>query len=91
MYPLTIVIDKIDRTIDETRRLMALANDPLLPALLTELLRYRGLAQSHGPLDSDEKHSVDIGRIGVRELDERYPGYVGLLCDLGAILRDESK
>ena len=69
---------------------MTLANDPILPAFLTELCRYRGLVQSHWPLDSDEKSTVDIGRVAVRELDERYPNYVETLCNLGAVLRDET-
>lgn len=84
-----LAISKIDHAISETNSLMTLSSDPLLPAFLDELNRYRELVESHWPLDSREKSSVDIGRVAVRELDETFPTYVGVLCSLGAFLREE--
>lgn len=84
-----LAINKIDQAISDTKDLMAVDKDPLLPAFLSELHRYRSLAESHWPLETDEKNSVDIGRVAMRELDEKYPEYVGILCRLGSFLREE--
>ena len=82
-------INKIDRAIGETKSLMSVDKDPLFPAFLIELTRYRSLVESQWPLDRSQKDSVDIGRVAVRELDESYPDYVSTLCKLGSFLREE--
>ena len=85
----TLAINKIDQAISDTKDLMAFDEDPLLPAFWSELVRYRSLVESHWPLDANEKNSIDIGRVAMRELDEKYPDYVGILCRLGSFLREE--
>ena len=84
-----LALNKIDQAISETKDLMVIDRDPLLPAFWSELIRYRSLVESHWPLEENEKNLVDIGRVAMRELDEKYPDYVGTLCSLGSFLRDD--
>lgn len=82
-------LDKLDLAIRETEFLLLNDKSPLLPAFLNELQRYRSLACDHWPLNAEEKKTVDIGRVAVREFDETYPDYVTLLSNVGVLLREE--
>ncbi len=86
----TLAIEKIEQAIQETNLLLSTGEDFLLQSLLNELNRYKMLTQDHRPLSYQEKTAVDIGRVAVRELDELHPEYVTLLCDVGALLREEA-
>jgi hypothetical protein len=85
------VVKAIDIAIERTKELLAVDDDPLLRPFLIELQRYQRVATDHWPLTPDEKRSVDIGRVAARELDDVYPEYVTLLCNVGAALRQESR
>ena len=83
------IIQAIDLAMRKTEEYLMLREDPLLRTFLTELQRYKNLINDHWPLTSDEKISVNIGRVAVREFDEEYPDYVTLLSQIGAALREE--
>jgi phosphoenolpyruvate carboxylase len=80
-------INKIDTAIQRTNEILAIDKSQLLEAFLKELNRYRRLASDHWPLTDDEKETVDIGRVAVREFDNIYPEYTTLLSNLGVLLR----
>jgi hypothetical protein len=83
------IIQAIELGIQETKNLLKLGDDLLLSSFLTELQRYKTLVNDHWPLMLEEKNTVNIGRIAVREFDDRHPEYVTLLCHIGAVLRQE--
>jgi hypothetical protein len=83
-------LDKLNLAIKETKFLQENDKNPLLPAFLRELQRYMVLACDHWPLNAEEKATVDIGRVAIRELDNVYPDYVTLLSNIGALLREET-
>lgn len=83
-------LEKLDLAIKETETLLLNDKDPLLSSFLKELQRYQKLACDHWPLSPDEKKSVDIGRVAVREFDNEYPDYCTLLSNVVALLRDEN-
>lgn len=85
----TEIINKIDTAIKETEKILLNDKNQLLIAFLKELNRYKNLIIDHWPLTLNEKGTIDIGRIAVRELDDLYPDYVTLLSNIGAILREE--
>jgi len=81
------VRQELDDAILHTRQLLGHGYDALLEAFIVELERYRSLAEDHWPLTSEERATVDIGRVAVRELDDVFPDYVTLLSQVGAKLR----
>ncbi|MBA5607392.1 hypothetical protein H3H36_18710 [Duganella sp. FT3S] len=83
------ILNKLDMAIQETETLLLKDKDPLLSGFLKELQRYVKLTRDHWPLSSDEKMSVDIGRVAVREFDNTYPSYCTLLSNVGALLRGD--
>ena len=83
------IIENIEKAIEETYLLSKNDGDLLLKSFVSELLRYKLLVQDHWPLSEQEKKTIDIGRVGVREFDQLYPDYVTLLCNVGALLREE--
>lgn len=83
------IIQAIELGLKETNNLLSRSDDPLLMDFLTELHRYKDLVNDHWPLTPEEKNSVDIGRVAVREFDDFYPEYVTLLSTIGGALRKE--
>lgn len=81
---------ELDTAVAHTEKLLGGAYDPLLKAFIVELERYRSLVNDHWPLTPDERTTVDIGRVAVRELDDVFPEYATLLSELGARLRSAS-
>jgi len=85
------IAQAIDLGINKTRDLLRQKDDPLLRAFLVELQRYKNLIDDHWPLTREEKNSVDIGRVAVREYDVSHPEYATLLSTIGGSLRKELK
>lgn len=85
------IILAIELAMKKTEELLIQREDPLLQFFLKELQRYKDLVNDHWPLTSEEKISVNIGRVAVREFDEAYPDYVTLLSQIGAAMREEIK
>lgn len=85
------IILAIELAMKKTEEFLVQREDPLLQFFLKELQRYENLVNDHWPLTPDEKISVNIGRVAVREFDEVYPDYVTLLSQIGAAMREEIK
>lgn len=78
---------ELHSAVKRTRQLLGRGYDALLQAFIVELERYRTLIDDHWPLTPEERTTVDIGRVAVRELDNVFPDYVTQLSELGAKLR----
>lgn len=85
------IILAIELAMKKTEEFLVQREDPLLQFFLKELQRYKNLVNDHWPLTSEEKISVNIGRVAAREFDEVYPDYVTLLSQIGAAMREEIK
>jgi hypothetical protein len=83
------MIQKLEVAINQTERLAAVGDGPLLRSCLRELKRYKSMVLNHWPLTQAEKSTIDIARVVSRDFNTIQPEYLTLLSRLTSALRQE--